>query len=827
MIRTYPFLGQIALFGVLTVGFPTSGAQGAPDSGSVPVSETPAGPAGLHWPTDAGQCITSSFCEFRPDHFHSGIDISTWGQVGYRCLAVEAGEVVRARVSCGGYGRAVYLRLADGRTAVYAHLSRFAGALEDSVRAIQTRNGTAYFDIEFPPGTFPTERGDLLAYSGQSGVGVPHLHVEIRDASERPIDPLRAGLEVSDTTDPWIARLALTPLTPASSVDGRSDTVILDAHPGEEGGRIPRVLPVEGEIGLAIEVDETTDACRFRLAPARLELREGDELLYAVDYQRFAFHETGRMDFQIDARFSYDKIGRFHRLWRATGADLPFSDGEWKAEGILRAKQVRERRMWLSADAADSLVDGGLPARRSVQRDEERIRTITIVAFDAAGNRSELDVSLSFAAPPAIAAMSVRVVTVGVEPGLGDPWPEELDVHGVWLPGGRALDTVELEWSPDGGATWLDGPRVIPGPDGAFHATIAPSARVPGAGRDGLVVRARARDVLGAYGLARTVAVEAGAAPEVVPVAPILVTLGTWFELRFEESVLWQAASGGWEEWGDDEAATSRSAVLVRPWGRGLRIVLPATAGAPAIRRWAGLGSAWSGIDPWGRPRPLEFQSPMIFGPDQPAGEVVSADGRARIRPAPDSFAEPCALVLGAEPAGRPASDELRGLGPLYSLDSGHVPPNRPWTITLRPEETPEVPSRVGIFVQDGTGFRYIGGERTGSGDVWTTETRTLLGVCLLEDVKPPALGAPRLEERHGRVRLLFRADDPGSGIDCDAVEVLFDGSPIVHELDDETGDVVAYPGVSAESGSGGEFEMRATDRCGNASRRVETVRMP
>ena len=44
-------------------------------------AEEPAEP--LLWPTDAGRCVTSGFCEFRPDHFHSGIDISTGGRVGF------------------------------------------------------------------------------------------------------------------------------------------------------------------------------------------------------------------------------------------------------------------------------------------------------------------------------------------------------------------------------------------------------------------------------------------------------------------------------------------------------------------------------------------------------------------------------------------------------------------------------------------------------------------------------------------------------------------------------------------------------------------------
>jgi murein DD-endopeptidase MepM/ murein hydrolase activator NlpD len=170
-----------------------------------------AAPEGLLRPTDASRCVTSSFCEFRSGHFHAGIDISTNGITGFRCFAVGDGDVVRVRVGCRGYGKAVYLRLRDGRTAVYAHLDHFAGAIEDSARAHGRRTGSAYFDRVFAPGTFPVRRGDVIAFSGETGVGVPHLHLEIRDAEERPLDPLRAGLLVDDDRAPRIRRIALTP----------------------------------------------------------------------------------------------------------------------------------------------------------------------------------------------------------------------------------------------------------------------------------------------------------------------------------------------------------------------------------------------------------------------------------------------------------------------------------------------------------------------------------------------------------------------------------------------------------------------------------------
>lgn len=821
---------------------PPGGSEGAPPEAQEAATapgrvEMDAG-AALQWPTDAGRCVTGSFCEFRPDHFHSGVDISTWGQVGYRCLAMADGEIDRVRVSCGGYGRALYLHLADGRTAVYAHLSRFAGALEDSVRALQTRSGRAYFDTEFAPRTFPVHRGDLLAYTGQSGVGVPHLHVELRDPEGRPLDPLRSGLAVADTTPPWIARVALTPLTPLSSVDGRSDTVILDVHPGEESGvgRLPRTLPVEGEIGLSVEVDETTDACRFHLAPARLELREGDELLYAVDYRTFSFDETERMDEQIDPRFSYGKVGRFHLLWRREGNDLSFLEpgpsGGLRSDGVLRANQVDERSLVIGAKQTGA-AGRAVATRMSVQEPGARVRQLTVVAFDAAGNRGRCAVPLSFAAPPQVRALTAQLVRSDVAPGdtlpadgfgLGQAWQDTVEVHGAIGRGGRRVEAVELEWSPDAGSTWFDAPPLLPELDDAFHARIGMGQRVPGTGREGVLVRARVVDELGAAGVARSVAVEEGAPPDTPLSAPEVVTLGGWTEARFPDTTAWQAASGGWEPCHVGAPPDSLAAVVVRSFGRGIRIVLPARAGGSGKRTWGGMGGPWAGIDPWGRPVPLTFDVPVTFAPGEPR-PVHATDGHARADLAAGSFRETCALTLRPEPPSVRPVPELRSLGPLYFLETGAVPPGDPWRLTLHPVDDAADPSHVGLFVQDGDRFRYIGGDRAPGGG-WSAESRSLLGVGLFEDRAAPVLGPVRLERHHGRWNLRFLAKDAGAGIDCDDVEVRLDGVPIVHELDDETGDVVAYPG-DRESGQAGTFELRAMDRCGNVSQHISTVRFP
>src|SRR5262249_20815238 len=66
---------------------------------------------------------------------------------------------------------------------------------------------------------FRFKAGQQVAWSGQSGAGGPHLHVEIR-RGDMAYHPLRAGLAVADDAPPSIVDLTLEPLDDTSFVEG-------------------------------------------------------------------------------------------------------------------------------------------------------------------------------------------------------------------------------------------------------------------------------------------------------------------------------------------------------------------------------------------------------------------------------------------------------------------------------------------------------------------------------------------------------------------------------------------------------------------------------
>jgi murein DD-endopeptidase MepM/ murein hydrolase activator NlpD len=97
---------------------------------------------------------------------HEGVDISA--DFGVPVRAAADGVVTEAGVG-GGYGRYVAVRHAEGLTTFYAHLGGIAPGVRPGLRV---------------------NAGDALGRVGSTGSSTgPHLHFEIRDAHDRPLNP--------------------------------------------------------------------------------------------------------------------------------------------------------------------------------------------------------------------------------------------------------------------------------------------------------------------------------------------------------------------------------------------------------------------------------------------------------------------------------------------------------------------------------------------------------------------------------------------------------------------------------------------------------------
>ncbi len=139
---------------------------------------------------------SANFGEVRPGHFHAGIDIKTEMEEGKPLVATMDGYISRIAIQAGGYGRALYLTLENGTTAVYAHLQRFADPIEEYVRSERYRRKANAVDLWPQADRFPVKQGDRIGYSGNSGSSSgPHLHYEIRNSADQsPRNLVRDGI---------------------------------------------------------------------------------------------------------------------------------------------------------------------------------------------------------------------------------------------------------------------------------------------------------------------------------------------------------------------------------------------------------------------------------------------------------------------------------------------------------------------------------------------------------------------------------------------------------------------------------------------------------
>ncbi len=167
--------------------------------------------------------IKSVFGEYRGNHFHSGIDLSTWQAVGVPVRAIDDGEIFMFSRLLYGYGNVLYLRHKN-YISVYAHLDRFEEKylkLESFSKRMAELYGDGRYILHYKlKNPIKVKKGQIIAYSGETGSGPPHLHFELRNKNWMPINPFNFVV-VLDELKPEIKRVFVSPLKWYSKVDDK------------------------------------------------------------------------------------------------------------------------------------------------------------------------------------------------------------------------------------------------------------------------------------------------------------------------------------------------------------------------------------------------------------------------------------------------------------------------------------------------------------------------------------------------------------------------------------------------------------------------------
>lgn len=257
-----------------------------------------------HFPLDLEPKVSGSFGEIRSNHFHSGLDITTHGKTGFPVYAADEGFVSRIAVSPGGFGKALYIDHPSGFTTVYAHLESFSSMLDSVVMALQYQKESFTINEYFEAGQFPVNRGEVVAFSGNSGSsGGPHLHFEVRETEgQKPIDPLAFVTPVEDDIRPHISGIMLYPIGEGSSINGENESVYYPAvfYNGAFHLKHKPDIKATGTIGVGIDVIDYFSASWRRCGIHSINLQVNEKPLYSYVMDGFYFHDTRFVNSHID-----------------------------------------------------------------------------------------------------------------------------------------------------------------------------------------------------------------------------------------------------------------------------------------------------------------------------------------------------------------------------------------------------------------------------------------------------------------------------------------------------------------------------------------------
>ncbi|MBO6585780.1 MAG: M23 family metallopeptidase [Gracilimonas sp.] len=274
------------------------------------------------WPSASGNYLSSTFGETRSAHFHAGLDIKTWGREGYKVFASRDGTLFRLLVTERGYGNAIYLQHDDGTFTVYAHLQRFKEQFQSIADSIRLQDFSFEMDAFLDTLAIQVNQGDVIGYTGSTGIGPPHLHFEIRDSLETPVNALRTNLSIKDDLPPVFSSLIVEPLTKNSRVNGQPASNYIRAGKSKEVFDFGEVKLTE-KAGLAVNVYDRADEVYNAYAVYSLALVQDSDTLFYQELNRFDYNESNEMFLDRIAPFGSTRRGH-QRLYRKDGSKNPF-----------------------------------------------------------------------------------------------------------------------------------------------------------------------------------------------------------------------------------------------------------------------------------------------------------------------------------------------------------------------------------------------------------------------------------------------------------------------------------------------------------------------
>ncbi len=269
------------------------------------------------YPLEIPIILSGTFGELRPNHFHAGIDIKTKGTEGFKVYSIGDGYVSRIQITHGGYGKALYIKHDNGQSSVYAHLQKFSPKIEKIVKEIQYSKESYTFRTYPSKDEIRISEKELIGFSGNTGRSFgPHLHYELRDELDRPINPMAfKNYSVRDTIPPVVLGLyyKLIPENPISGSNSSFNELKLKKI--SNNLFISDTLKTSGPVGFGINSFDRMNNTWNKMGLSNIKTNiDGDEI-FDMDLNSFSYDQWRHINTFIDYPSYKNKKIKIQKLY--------------------------------------------------------------------------------------------------------------------------------------------------------------------------------------------------------------------------------------------------------------------------------------------------------------------------------------------------------------------------------------------------------------------------------------------------------------------------------------------------------------------------------
>ncbi|MGH8014918.1 MAG: M23 family metallopeptidase, partial [Candidatus Zixiibacteriota bacterium] len=225
------------------------------------------------------------------------------------------------RTNYEGYGKALYVRGIDDRIYVFAHLNQFVSVVDEILKKSQIEAQRYYVDIYLTPDSVKIQKGKLLAQSGETGAGPPHLHFEARSSDNQPINPLSHGFDLADQTRPVFERIGFQAIDDTSLFDVGLRKVFYKVKKGNSTGEyiLDTTLYFNSPFGVLADCHDLTRPDGMRSTVRKLTLYIDDNPYYESIYDTLDYNTDQSSYFEYDINEVMEDHSKVRRLYGEDG----------------------------------------------------------------------------------------------------------------------------------------------------------------------------------------------------------------------------------------------------------------------------------------------------------------------------------------------------------------------------------------------------------------------------------------------------------------------------------------------------------------------------